>query len=113
MIYDPKKKSAKVFKKAFVKGDIRSCNISTPSKKVFLGPFLHFKRYAHDVYMFLNLQNISDKSVEMDFRFGAFKKCFSGLKWPHGTEFHKDGRIFYMCSTLHFVKIDKNDFLLP
>ena len=37
-------------------------------------PFLHFKRYDHDVYMFLILQNIPERTVEADFLFEASKR---------------------------------------
>ena len=43
---------------------------------VFFGAFLHFKRYDHDVYMFLILQNIPERTVEADFWFEPSKKNF-------------------------------------
>ena len=51
----------------------------------FFGAFLHFKRYDHDVYMFLILQNIPERTVEADFLFEPSKKFFdtrSGLVSP-------------------------------
>ena len=49
---------------------------------VFFGAFLHFKRYDHDVYMFLILQNIPERTVEADFWFEPSIKFFWYPKWP-------------------------------
>ena len=49
---------------------------------VFFGAFLHFKRYDHDVYMFLILQNIPERTVEADFWFEPSKMFFWYPKWP-------------------------------
>ena len=74
---------------------------------VFLKPFLHFKRYDHDVYIFFNLWNISDKTVEPDFWFKASKK-FSRAWSSHVDKVllntTQNLRICFSCQSLEWWK---------
>ena len=59
--------------------------------------------------MFFDLQNIAQLSLGMDFWFGVSKNFFHIAE---AAPWGENDRIFYLNSTLHFEKSDKNCFLL-